>query len=480
MTSLSKKVLISAFLLTFSLTLTSLILQYHSVNKFVNKAQITLSQEKKNEVMELLAKPLHFNDEDRINDVVNSYTKSSLISSIDVDNSSHAYQPDSSSIYWMGKEVGSVRIEFSEDFSRGILYELMRTSLLTYLILATLLIITIHYIAKVMIINPIRMVSDRMSDIAEGNGDLTHRVTSKSNDEVGLLAKNFNKFVDTIQHIVIETAIVANELSKSGEELNAIKNTMTKITGKQSALSLEASEKMSLFGGATKDIAKSTEHTSKATEEALLVSHQSKMAIQENVANILEMQNNLELTAGQVEQLKLSTENIGTVLQVIQNIAEQTNLLALNAAIEAARAGDYGRGFAVVADEVRKLAAKTHDSTTEIEGIIEQLQADALDTYQATINNKKIINKTVSSSSATQEALNKITSQVESINEMVVTISAACEEQSIVTLNVSEDISNISQNAKALETISYNTADIATKLTSKTNDIHKQINRLAY
>nr|WP_250885659.1 methyl-accepting chemotaxis protein [Shewanella jiangmenensis] len=165
------------------------------------------------------------------------------------------------------------------------------------------------------------------------------------------------------------------------------------------------------------------------------------------VKSIESMSAQLVDTSGVIGELEQQSKNIGTVLDVIQSIAEQTNLLALNAAIEAARAGEQGRGFAVVADEVRALAKRTHESTTEIQSMINLLQQG---TNKAVASMHQGVDKAqscVDMADKAREALQAIRDAVASITDMTHHIASAVEEQSSVSNEVAHNILNASQLA---------------------------------
>ncbi|MBF3083881.1 methyl-accepting chemotaxis protein, partial [Pseudomonas aeruginosa] len=181
---------------------------------------------------------------------------------------------------------------------------------------------------------------------------------------------------------------------------------------------------------------------------------------------------NLTSAMGQVEQLASSSEEIGSVLEVIRAIAEQTNLLALNAAIEAARAGDAGRGFAVVADEVRNLARRTQDSVEQIRGVIEGLQQGTRDVVDAMHGSHRQAQGSVEQVDEAVAALQRIGEAVTVINDMNLQIASAAEEQSSVAEEINRNVAAIRDVTESLSSQAEESAQVSQSLNRLAN--HQQ------
>lgn len=283
-------------------------------------------------------------------------------------------------------------------------------------------------------------------------GDLTVELVVEKDDQVGKLFAGFNKAVSNVGNLLSQvngavqaTASAANEISSSSEEMAA---------GAQEQSS-QTTEVAGAVEQMTKTIMETTKNSSKAADAAKnsgTVAIEGGRVVVETIAGMNRVAEVVEKSAKTVEALGKNSDQIGEIVQVIDDIADQTNLLALNAAIEAARAGEQGRGFAVVADEVRKLAERTTKATKEIATMIKQIQKD---TEGAVISMKEgtaEVEKGKELAKRAGESLKVIITGAEEVVDMVTQVAAASEEQSSAAEQISkniEGISNVTQESAA-------------------------------
>ncbi|EMK2730860.1 methyl-accepting chemotaxis protein [Vibrio alginolyticus] len=311
-----------------------------------------------------------------------------------------------------------------------------------------------------MIVTPIQKLQEVMRQLAMGN--LSVRADVDGDNEISKLSKDVNQTAEQLYNTVDQLTRISEEVASASTELAAVM-TQAEANAQQELAEIEqvasAVNELASTANNVSDNATSADATAREADGLA----QSGLAIfQESAEASAQMSQALNDAAQVVLRLKEQSVQINDVIEVIRGVSEQTNLLALNAAIEAARAGESGRGFAVVADEVRMLAARTQDSTQEIQTIIEELQAQsglANDSMQVSLD---MLSRNNELTQQANEALVGITESVANINDSNTQVATAAEEQSQVTQDINRNVVNMS------ELVNQNVAGISQSASAST------------
>lgn len=341
-----------------------------------------------------------------------------------------------------GEKLGHIYIAVSRDEVSLAEQEAMNSAGLSVLLISVFAAVVSLFVSRA-IVKPVIAVSDALRDMADGNGDLTLRLPDDGRDEIGVLCKNFNIFIERLHGTISGFSNNAMELDRhAGEVTQLASETEKGVTSQQTDINqvVEAVREMS---SVVDEVARNVTQAAESAHAADQESSSGRQVVGDTMEQIERLAQDIHGASEVISQLRQGTEDIGTVLDVIRGIAEQTNLLALNAAIEAARAGEQGRGFAVVADEVRTLASRTQSSTQEIQDMIERLQSGAREAVQRMEQGRKQAGEAVSRSEAASESLVAITDGVAAIRSKTDQIASATEEQGAANNEIERNMENI-------------------------------------
>ncbi|MDO6565701.1 methyl-accepting chemotaxis protein [Alteromonas sp. 1_MG-2023] len=326
------------------------------------------------------------------------------------------------------------------------------TSLISTGVVMTIVVTLLLFATAVPIVRGIKQSIDdvvrSLKDIAQENGDLTVRIATKSEDEIGELVYWFNQFMDKLQGVVKDVVEASLPLSNLAQNMRGLTEETQRTIDVQQQSAQNAKQAVDTMSGSVDGVAHSAAQAAGDANEATSAASEGRLIVQQTVSSIQQLADNVRETADVIARLESDSNKVGSVLDVIKGIAEQTNLLALNAAIEAARAGEQGRGFAVVADEVRTLASRTQQSTEEIQSTIEQLQSAAHSAVEVMARGTEQATNSVETANKAGISLETITSTIGRINQMNEQIAHNTEDQRTVAVDIVRHVDEIHERTE--------------------------------
>ena len=373
------------------------------------------------------------------------------------------------------KGVGDVQwyigISIDHDKAYAALGELRASAVLATLITVAIIILIlgglIHFLMR-----PLREMGQAMQAIAEGEGDLTLRLAVHSRDEFGTVALAFNRFVERIHLSILEVASTTQHINHVVEKVHDSSTTSMESCDRQTIRSNNIATSLNELGASAQEIARNAADASTQASSAKSQAQEGQLVLSRTLTAINELSNKIQISSGRITVLNGKTVDIGKILEVIKSISQQTNLLALNAAIEAARAGEAGRGFAVVADEVRTLAHRTQSSAEEIQNMIEELQADSIESVTTMTESQNFSAQSISIANQAGQSFDRVARGINHIDGVNQSVAAATEQQRSVIELLNEDI-------VAINTLNEQSVECLNSTLSACNELEAQFSRLS-
>jgi methyl-accepting chemotaxis protein len=352
---------------------------------------------------------------------------------------------------------------------------IVTTSIISIVMIAIFMII--GSILSGVVIRPIKIMADRLTDISQGEGDLTQRLEVKSKDEAGQMAIAFNEFVSSIDRIIGHTKSSCDQIGGVAHQSESLSSELSGVVSHQVNSVDHVSTAFNEMVATANEVASNCTTAARAAENSESQVQEGNVLIQKTMSSLQNLESEVNNSNETILELAKESQSILGILDTIKAIAEQTNLLALNAAIEAARAGEQGRGFAVVADEVRTLAGRTSESTDEIDRMLNNLQQQTSNAASKMNNSVNVVKDSVGLASQTAQVFESILKSVLDIKDMMIQISASAEEQHIVAEEINTNVIVIHDGTIKSDELSQQVSQTATALNELSTELQDMVAR---
>lgn len=349
-----------------------------------------------------------------------------------------------------------------------------RNSLIVTGVLLVIL-LGLFYILLNYLLNPINELIKVTNVVAQG--DLTQTVEVQTEDEIGILGESFNLMIVNLRDLISRSSNISQQVAATSQELSASSEEVTASAEEVSSTMMEvteaANDQNESIASSNETVENMIDNISNVNTNINSINEYSVMAVDtakrglEDSQNAVVRMGNLKessnQTAQEISQLNENSKKIEEIIVTIGSIAEQTNLLALNAAIEAARAGEAGRGFSVVADEIRILAEGSANSSSQIEGLITNIQREIANSVTAIEHNNEEVDKGV-------EVVTESAASFENILNQMNTIFVQIKDVTDLINGVNENTSEVQGNFDMMERLSNRNVEASEMVSRSSQD----------
>ena len=313
---------------------------------------------------------------------------------------------------------------------------------------------------------------DEMGSLAEG--DLTVK-TTVSEDITGAIADSVNYAIDELRTLVTTINETSEQVSSSAQETQTTARHLADAAQQQAQRISTATSAINQIASSMDNVSKDSAESADVAERSVKIASHGAGVVRETISGMDSIRDQIQETSKRIKRLGESSQEIGSIVELINDIAEQTNILALNAAIQAASAGEAGRGFAVVADEVQRLAERSASATKRIETLVQTIQSD---TNEAVNSMEQTTAEVVAGARKAEDAgsaLGDIERVSHDLSSLIQNISTAARQQSAAATDISHSMNAIQEITSQTSQGASQTAESIGYLAQLASDLRRSV-----